>query len=148
MAECSAKTANGQPCKRIAMPPSQYCYAHNPERAAARRRNASKGGKTGGRGRPGADLGEIKDQLKAMLGGVLSGRILPGVAAVATQIQNSRLRAVEVERRLKETQELMERIEALEAAARMMQNIPVPAVNGWARPKEINTNGRATRYVA
>jgi hypothetical protein len=37
-----------------------------------------------------------------------------GPAAVANQIINTRLRAVEQERRIKETEELEERIEALE----------------------------------
>jgi hypothetical protein len=37
-----------------------------------------------------------------------------GPAAVANQLINTRLRAIEVERKLKETQELEERIERLE----------------------------------
>jgi hypothetical protein len=118
MAKCSATTATGQPCKGEAIPGANYCWSHDPSHSEQRKRIATKAGKRGGRGRPGVDLQEIKDQLRTMLGGVLSGRILPGVAAVACQIQNTRLRCVEVERKLQETQELLERIEALEELAR------------------------------
>ena len=117
MAPCSAVRASGQPCKGTATPGKAYCWAHDPANAEQRRRIASKAGKRGGNGRPAVDLQEIKGQLQAMLGGVLSGRILPNVAAVATQIQHARLRVVEVERKLQEQQELLARIEALEERA-------------------------------
>jgi hypothetical protein len=45
---------------------------------------------------------------------VLSGELLPGPAAVANQLINTRLRAIEQERKNKETEELEARIEALE----------------------------------
>ena len=117
MAKCLGKRPNGEGCKGDAMPGAMHCWAHDPANAEQRQRKASKGGKRGGKGRPGAnaELQELKTKLKAMLGGVLSGRILPGIASVANQIQNSRLRAVEVERKLKETEDLEARLEALEA---------------------------------
>ncbi len=48
---------------------------------------------------------------------VLSGYVLPGVGAVANQLVNTRLRAVEVERKIREQDELLERIERLEEQA-------------------------------
>jgi hypothetical protein len=45
---------------------------------------------------------------------VLSGELQTGPAAVANQLVNTRLRAIEQERRIKETEELEERMEALE----------------------------------
>ncbi len=48
---------------------------------------------------------------------VLAGELENGRAAVANQLINSRLRAIEVERKAKETEELEERLEALERAA-------------------------------
>lgn len=114
MAKCHGKKASGEPCRGDAMPGLAYCWAHDPKNADARRRNATRGGKSGGRGRVNADLTEIKEQLKAMLDDVLSGRILPGIASVANQVENTRLRAVEVERKLREQDELEARLEALE----------------------------------
>jgi hypothetical protein len=45
---------------------------------------------------------------------VLSGEIETRRAAVANQLINTRLRAIEVERRVKEAEELEERLEAIE----------------------------------
>jgi hypothetical protein len=47
---------------------------------------------------------------------VLSGELPTGPAAVANQLVNTRLRAIEQERKNKETEELEARIEALERA--------------------------------
>ena len=45
---------------------------------------------------------------------VLSGELATGSAAVANQLVNTRLRAIEQERKNKETEELAERVEELE----------------------------------
>ena len=45
---------------------------------------------------------------------VLAGELLPGPAAVANQLLNTRLRAIEQERKNRETEDLEARIEALE----------------------------------
>jgi hypothetical protein len=45
---------------------------------------------------------------------VLSGELPTGAAAVENQLINTRLRAIETERKVKETEELEERMEALE----------------------------------
>jgi hypothetical protein len=47
---------------------------------------------------------------------VLSGDVLPGVGAVANQLINTRLRAIEQERKNRETEELAERLALLEEA--------------------------------
>jgi hypothetical protein len=124
MAKCSVIKATGQLCKGDALPGKSYCWSHDPANSEARKRIASRAGKRGGRGRPAVDLSEIKSQLAGMLADVLTGRIPTNIAAVANQIQNSRLRVVEVERKLRETDELIERIEALEAAAQAQSSAP------------------------
>jgi hypothetical protein len=43
------------------------CYGHRPDLAEERRRNASKGGKRGGRGRSQTELTDIKTRLSACL---------------------------------------------------------------------------------
>ena len=52
---------------------------------------------------------------------VLSGELLPGPAAVANQLINTRLRAIEQERKNKETEDLEARVEALERASGAQQ---------------------------
>jgi len=92
------------------------CYGHRPDLAEERRRNASKGGKRGGRGRGSGELQEIKVLLKDLTKKVLNIEMGSGVAAVANQLINTRLRAVELERKVREVDELESRLEALEQA--------------------------------
>lgn len=116
MALCSGIRADGGRCKAQAMRDSAYCIGHDPEQAEARRRRASKGGKRGGRGRPQAELADIKARLSDLADDVLKGRQDKGVAAVASQVLNVYLRAVSVELKVQEQRELLERREALEEA--------------------------------
>jgi hypothetical protein len=95
---------------------SEWCIGHDPDQAEARRRRASKGGKRGGRGRPQAELSGIKQRLSDLADAVLEERIDKGVGAVASQVLNVYLRAVSVELKAREQGELIERLEALEAA--------------------------------
>ena len=116
MAKCTAITRGGDRCKGIAIDSSDYCYAHHPDHAAARKRAAHRGGKRGGRGRPQAELTDIKQRLSELADDVLEGRQDKGVAAVASQVLNVYLRAVSVELKAREQLELIERLEALEEA--------------------------------
>jgi hypothetical protein len=56
----------------------------------------------------------IKTELAKLYTDTLAKRVDKGVAAVGAQIQNVRLRAVEVERKIREQEELEERISAVE----------------------------------
>ena len=114
MATCTGITRRGDRCKGIAIDSSGYCYAHHPDHVEDRRRAARKGGHRGGRGRPQAELTDIKQRLSDLAEDVLEGRQDKGVAAVASQLLNVYLRAVSVELKVKEQQELIERLEALE----------------------------------
>src|SRR5829696_2990850 len=114
MSICSGIRADGGRCKAQAMRNSAFCVGHDPDQAEARRRRASKGGKRGGRGRPQAELGDIKRRLSDLAEDVLEGRQDKGVAAVASQVLNVYLRAVSVELKVQEQRELIERLEELE----------------------------------
>ncbi len=114
MALCSGIKADGGRCRAQAMRNSQYCIGHDPDQAEARRRRASKGGKRGGRGRPQAELANIKQRLSDLADDVLEERQDRADAAVAGQLFNTYLRAVAVELRAREQLELIERLEALE----------------------------------
>jgi hypothetical protein len=121
IARCAAITRGGTRCK-LGASHGSYCRQHAPELADERRRNASRGGRTGGRGRRTATFAEeiraIRGELAELYADALSGEIDRGVAAVGAQIQNVRLRAVEVARKLKEEDELEERIAVMEERLR------------------------------
>ena len=116
MAKCSAITRSGERCRGVAIDSSGLCYAHHPDHAEERSRAARKGGKRGGRGRPQAELTDIKQRLSALADDVLEGKVARGRAAVAGQLLNTYIRAVSVELKAREQLELTERLEALEGA--------------------------------
>ena len=121
MSVCSGIKADGGRCKAQAITDSQWCFSHHPDYEQARRRRASKGGKRGGRGRPQAELSDIKRRLSDLADGVLEERVDRGVGAVASQVLNVYLRAVAVELKAREQLEVVERLEALEEALERTQ---------------------------
>ena len=66
------------------------------------------------RRRGGREIRDLKDQLATLADDVLAGRVDRGEAAVVNQIINTRARLVEIERKVKEADELEARLEALE----------------------------------
>jgi len=109
---CTATKRNGEPCTLPSTGPSGLCWAHDPANAKARRRGQSRGGKN----KPSRELAGIKQRLSDLADEVLEGRQDKGVAAVASQVLNVYLRAVSVELKAREQQDLIERLEALETA--------------------------------
>ena len=111
MPQCAGIKRDGGRCAVVVGPGQSHCYAHDPRRAEERRRNAQRGGQTKGAG---GELGVLKKQLKDLAADVLEGKMDRGRAAVANQILNTLLRALEQERKAIETAELAERLEAME----------------------------------
>src|SRR5215204_7202687 len=111
MPRCAGMKRDGGQCTTIVPPPQTYCYQHDPDRAEERRRNASRAA----RARHDPEIREIKRLLKDLYGGVLEGRVERAAAAVANQVANTRLRALEVERRIREQDELEGHLDELEA---------------------------------
>src|SRR5215211_6656937 len=60
------------------------------------------------------ELLDLKRQLKDLAAGVLDGSVDRGSAAVANQLLNTVVRVVEQQRKIRETEELAARLEALE----------------------------------
>ncbi len=118
MAQCAGIKRDGGRCAVVVGPGQSHCYAHDPGRAEERRRNASRGGKRGGRGRPQAELSDVKRRLSDLVDDVLEGRKDRGDAAVAGQLLNTYIRAVGVELKVREQQEIVERLEELEEGIR------------------------------
>ena len=114
MTKCSGITQAGTACKGIPIEGSQWCYVHHPDHAEERRRHSSKGGRRGGRGRPIAELGALRDENADIRRRLLEGELLPNVAAVAVQSINTDIRAVGAAMKAREEEELMERLAALE----------------------------------
>lgn len=109
---CPAIKRNGERCRGVVTSPDGWCWSHDPSNSNQRQRTASKAGKSA---KATADINEIKRRLKELYGDTLSGKTESKVAAVANQIQNTLLRALEVERRIKEEAELEERLDELES---------------------------------
>jgi hypothetical protein len=117
--ECSGITQDGRRCRGVAIDGSEWCYAHDPARAEERRRNASKGGKRAGRGRPSpatAELARLQSRFEALADEVLDGSVNRGDAAVVTQLLNGARACVIGLLKAREQEELIERLETLEAA--------------------------------
>jgi hypothetical protein len=110
MAVCRAMKANGEPCTLSANGPQGFCWAHDPANREKRRRMASRAAGS----KPNREISAIKALLKELTERVLSGELQTGQAAVANQLINTRLRAMEQERKMRELEELAERLEALE----------------------------------
>ena len=110
MALCRATKASGDPCRAPATGPQGYCWAHDPANAEQRSRMASKAV----RSKLNREIPAIKALLEDLTERVLSGELPTGQAAVANQLLNTRLRAIEQERKMRELEELAERLEALE----------------------------------
>jgi hypothetical protein len=119
MAVCAGNKRDGSRCTATVEPPQTYCWWHDPDNAEERRRAASKAGKS----RSNRELPDVKAQLQDLTRDVLAGDLETGRAAVANQLINTRLRAIEQQRKNKETEELEARIEALERASEQEKGV-------------------------
>jgi hypothetical protein len=63
MPRCAGKKEEGSPCERIVGASQPYCYSHDPNRAAERQRNASRGG----RSKANAEIAGLKAQLERVM---------------------------------------------------------------------------------
>jgi hypothetical protein len=116
LSRCTAIKANGERCKGRAIEGSEWCWNHHPSHADEHRRHGARGGKRGGRGRPIAELASLRDENADIRRRLLEGELLPNVAAVAVQSINTDIRAVGAAMKAREQEEILERLEALEAA--------------------------------
>jgi hypothetical protein len=121
MQKCAAIAGSGKPCKGLVRAGNDFCPAHDPARAEARSKAAAKACRT----KYGGELSEVKAQLRELADDVVSGKLDKGKGSVAAQIIGVFARVVEVERKVREQQELTERLENLETllAEKKEQNI-------------------------
>ena len=116
---CAAITRAGERCKLEATSGS-YCWSHAPENAQARKRRAQRGGKA--RAGVGGELEEIKSRLSDLATDVLAENVDKGAAAVAGQLLNTVIRAIGMEMKVREVEELTARLENLEEALQHQRN--------------------------
>ena len=114
MSRCAGIRADGGRCGAQAIRDTEWCFNHHPDYEEARQRRASKGGKRGGRGRPQVELGDVKQRLRELVDGVLSGRVERGDAAVVSQVWNTYIRAVATELKAREVEDQERRLTELE----------------------------------
>jgi hypothetical protein len=115
MARCAGSKDDGSPCERIVSASQQHCYSHDPDRADERKRNAQRGGRRGGRGRPSAELARLQRRFEELADRVLAGEVERGVGAVAGQLLNGARACVRDGMTAREQEEFEARIAALEA---------------------------------
>ena len=115
----------------MGVPPGvQWCFNHDPARAAERRRNASRAGKRSG----GREVKDLKRRISEVVDDVLEGSVDRGRAAVAIQGLNALRGAMELERLIKEADEFEERLAQIER--RLEQEREAEPEAGWGTWEE------------
>jgi hypothetical protein len=120
---CTAIKKDGSRCSKEAEPGGALCWSHDPANEEERRRIAARGGKASTavlaerRGPAAQEIRELKDELRTLARDVKEGEVPPPVGTALNQIYNTLLRAMDQERRTRETGELEERLAALEERA-------------------------------
>ncbi len=109
MGRCRATKPNGQPCTLPANGPSGFCWAHAPENAERRSRQASWAARSKGN----REVAVLKEEIKALISDVESGDLDRNAAAVMIQGYRTLKDFIELERRVTETDELAREIEDL-----------------------------------
>ena len=111
MARCTFIKPGGERCKGVPVRASTLCAAHHPDYRERRRSGARRGGKARGAG----ELAQIKSEIRTVIEAVQEMKLNRSVGAVVFQGYNTLLRAVEVERKVREVDEIDERIAAMES---------------------------------
>jgi hypothetical protein len=112
---CRGTKRDGSPCTAPVRGSNGYCWAHDPTNADKRRRMASRAGSSKGSG----EITDLKAPLRKLASDVLSGEVGRSEAAVVNQILNTRARLIEPERRIREQEELAQRLQALESVLKV-----------------------------
>ncbi len=109
MIRCRGIKSNGEQCTLTVEPPDAFCWHHAPERAERRRRAASKAG----RARPSTEIRDLKQEVRDLIADVKAGEQDRSDAAVMLQGYRVLKDLVELERRVKETDDLAAEVEEL-----------------------------------
>ena len=94
MPRCPGEKPDGSRCTILVATEGSLCYFHDPGKAAARRRNASKGGRSRWGGEFATVRGEVQDAIRELR----TGELEPKTATALWQGYNVLLRLIEAER--------------------------------------------------
>ncbi len=108
-ARCTGTKRNGERCTVTVEPPQRHCWWHDPANADKRRRAASRGGKA----KAGQEVRDIKAEIRQLIADVKAGELDRNDASVMVQAYRALKDYVELERRVKETDQLAEQVEEL-----------------------------------
>jgi hypothetical protein len=125
MDRCSAIKPNEERCGARAIEGSEWCWNHNPAYAEARKRNASKGGRRAGRGRPSpatVELTRLQGRFEDLADKVLSSEVERGDGAVAAQLLNGARACVVGLLKAREQEVLEVRLEEVEEILRQRKD--------------------------
>ncbi len=109
MAVCRATKRDNSPCTLSPTDADGYCWAHSPANAARRKQIAAKGG----RSRVGGELVGVKAEIREVIEAVRTKALERSTGAVVFQGYNTLLKALDTERRIRETDELTREVEQL-----------------------------------
>ena len=110
---CPGIKRSGGRCTVGVRPGETWCYNHDPARTEERKRAASRAGRSAG----GREVRDLKRRISDVVDAVLEGSQDRGRAAVAIQGFNALRGTLELERKVRELDEIAGRLEALERAA-------------------------------
>ena len=120
MPRCAGVRPDGSQCERVIGSGSTYCYSHDPARKEQRKKAAAKAGSTPWN----SEVREAKCTLKKLAQDVLAGDVDRSDASVVAQVLGVLARFLEVERKLNEQHNVLERIAELEAIADQRRQSP------------------------
>ena len=109
MAVCRANKRDGTPCTLPANGPDGYCWAHSPDNAAKRKQAASRAG----RAKPSREVANLKAEVRSVIAKVESGALDRTDGAVVLQGYRVLKDLVELERKVKATDELAAQVKEI-----------------------------------
>ena len=114
MNRCLGTKRDNSPCTVTVEAPQNYCWWHDPKNAQTRKQAAAKGGRRAGRGRPQAELNQLKGEVREVIEAVRSGELDKGIGAVVFQGYGVLLKAHAVALDVQERLDLLPRLEEIE----------------------------------
>jgi hypothetical protein len=112
--QCSGTKRDGSPCTATVEPPQTYCWWHDPNNAAERRRAASRGG----RSRPSREVRAIKEEIREAIGKLEREELDRNIARAMFSGYSVLLDYIKLERGVYLEEELAARVEALKKSER------------------------------
>src|SRR3954471_16662857 len=109
MGRCTAITASGTRCQKLADGAHGLCWTHDPTNAQRRSRSASRAA----RAKPSKEVALLKEEIRDVISGVKSGALDRNDAGVMIQAYRALKEYIELERRIRETDDLAQEIAEL-----------------------------------